>query len=227
MNKPRDSHSDQFAARLGMPEIKAWPKRKRRVPRPPKPPKERRTNGHSQRKHKHNPEELYAMYQTQPLSQIAKVKGLSTERIRQILHGAGYSTRIHIGKGGRRRQIPIERIIDLRKQGLTITAIAREVNLSATTVWTHLQPANIIVERPLTPIGCPKCITEPLARGLCHNCYHKWLKRGKPEGVASPKVLMPIGCEDCKTKPFVKGLCRRCYARKWDRERRGRLKEYQ
>jgi transposase len=29
------------------------------------------------------------------------------------------------------------------------------------------------------PIGCPNCLTVPKARGLCHNCYRRFLRRQK------------------------------------------------
>lgn len=123
-----------------------------------------------------------------------------------------------------RKLIPMDKMIRLREAGLTCEAIGKKVNLSASTVQKYLRRAG--VNRGaiyLTPIGCPRCKIEPVARGLCNACYKKWHTRGKPEDEAvRPKVLLPIGCEDCKTKPFCKGFCRPCYHRQKYREDRAR-----
>lgn len=190
----------------------------------PKPVILHPTNGRGRRKH--NPEELYGLYQTMTLREIGRMKGISTERVRQILTRAGYTTRLHIGKSTKGKPVPLDKMITLRQAGLTYQAIGREVNLTDSTVNKHLKKAGADFKRtiPLTPIGCPRCVTNPKARGLCGACYIKWFKRGKPEDEAvRPKVLKPIGCEDCITKPFCKGFCKLCYGRKRDRELRGIL----
>lgn len=175
------------------------------------------------RKHNHDAEKFYEMYQTLSLKEVGEAVFLSTERVRQILREAGYTTRLHVGNNNRRgKVIPLDKMIALREAGLTCEAIGKKVNLSASTVQKYLRRAG--VNRGaihLTPIGCPDCETEPVARGLCNKCYVKWHRRGKPEDEAvRPKVLLPIDCEDCKTRPFCKGFCRPCYHRQKYREQR-------
>lgn len=116
------------------------------------------------------------------LREVGQKAGISRERVRQILKGAGYKIRSR-GGGRKFRPFPLDYAIALRQQGLGIAAIALEVGRDFHTVSKRLTEAGITgnVKRPLTPIGCNNCKIKPVARGLCRTCYTKWIRRGRPE----------------------------------------------
>jgi hypothetical protein len=52
----------------------------------------------------------------------------------------------------------------------------------------HTSPSNVYgyrerynVEKYVIPSHCPQCVTEPYARGFCHTCYTRELRRQKKE----------------------------------------------
>jgi hypothetical protein len=53
------------------------------------------SNGH-RRKHGHDAGEFWRLYQEHTLKEVGVMVKLSDERVRQILHEAGYSTRLHV-----------------------------------------------------------------------------------------------------------------------------------
>lgn len=72
-----------------------------------------------------------------------------------------------------------ENIITLVRQGHTEKETAEILGVTRKTVSGVKFRNRIQSKRKLKSIGCDKCKTNHYARGLCKNCYARWLHRGK------------------------------------------------
>jgi len=115
--------------------------------------------------------ELLADY---TMAEVGRMYKLSHERIRQIAREYGYKGANRVRHGNRmiERNSKLGRVVD------RVLAEELDVPLSAVAWARYRTGKRSAWKKDADRIGCPKCETEPYARGLCKPCYNRANRRG-------------------------------------------------
>jgi hypothetical protein len=131
-------------------------------------------------KHKKRPaaQEAARLYENHTTKEIAQMYDVSITTVRARLMEAGArierpSTKID--------RATIDDIIKMKKSGLSWPEITEKTGYSYTIICNRFKDYGLELPKYFKPIGCEKCKTKPLCRGMCGACYKRWRARGKPK----------------------------------------------
>lgn len=124
----------------------------------------------------------------QTIIELRRRDGLTLKEIGQRVGMTYQGVAYHLRKAGietSRQHASDETLTDkieaLYEQGHSIREVGELVNLAPSAVYRRLQLTEVDTTKKLKPIGCETCRTTPYARGMCVNCYRRWLRRRKAQ----------------------------------------------